>query len=461
LQPAAAGVQDAFMEIPETRYAKTVDGVHIGYQAIGEGPVDLVWVMGWTSNIEAIWEEPNLARFLSKLASFSRLILFDKRGMGMSDRVPDAQLPSLETRMDDVRAVMDAAGSERAVVYGVSEGGPMAMLFAATYPERTIALILYGTDADYTWSESHNPFIEQGDEYLEYIDGNWGTIEHAREEIRTWGAPSHADDDRLAEWLASYLRRAASPGAAISLARMNREINVSHVLPSIHVPTLLLAKVDDVEFPIARMRWIATQITGARLLEFPGDAHFFWVEEFDSMLREIERFVGEFREQEAELERFLATVLFTDIVDSTRKVAALGDRRWKEMVEAHHARVRGQLARYRGTEIDTAGDGFLATFDGPARAIRCAIATVAAVRDLGIQIRAGLHTGEVEQIGDKVGGIAVNIGARIAALAGASEVLTSQTVKDLVAGSGIVFENAGEHELKGVPDRWHLYRAVG
>ena len=251
--------------------------------------------------------------------------------------------------MDDVRAVMDAAGSERAVVYGVSEGGPMAMLFAATYPARTIALILYGTDADYTWHASNNPVAYEEDEYLEYIDTNWGTIEHAREEIRAWGAPSHADDDRLAEWLASYLRRAASPGAAISLARMNRQINVSHVLPAIHVPTLLLAKVDDVEFPIARMRWIATQIAGARLLEFPGDAHFFWVEEFDSMLREIEHFVGEFREQEAELERFLATVLFTDIVDSTATAAALGDRRWKETVEAHHTRVRGQLARYRGT----------------------------------------------------------------------------------------------------------------
>ena len=448
------------MNPPQVKYAKAADGVHIAYQVVGEGPVDLVWVMGWTSNIEAMWEEPNLARFLSKLASFSRLILFDKRGMGMSDRVSDAQLPSLETRMDDVRAVMDAAGSERAVVYGVSEGGPMAMLFAATYPERTIALILYGTDADYTWRGTADPMLGEGDEYLEYIDAHWGTLEHARMEIRAWGAPSHADDERLAEWLASYLRRAASPGAAISLSRMNREIDVSHVLPAIHVPTLLLAKIGDVDFPIARMRWIATQIAGARLLEFPGDAHFFWVEEYDSMLQEIEHFVREFREQEAELERFLATVLFTDIVDSTSTAASLGDRRWKQTVEAHHARVRGQLARYRGTEIDTAGDGFFATFDGPARAIRCAIATVAAVRELGIQVRAGLHTGEVEQIGDKVGGIAVNIGARVAALAGASEVVASQTVKDLVAGSGIVFEDAGEHALKGVPDRWHLYRVV-
>ena len=448
------------MMIPETRYAKAADGVHIAYQTLGEGPVDLVWVMGWTSNIEAIWEEPNLARFLSTLASFSRLILFDKRGMGMSDRVPDTQLPSLEIRMDDVRAVMDAAGSERAIVYGVSEGGPMAMLFAATYPERTVALILYGTESDYTWSESGEPVVGEDDGYLAYIDEHWGTIEHARKEIRAWGAPSHADDNRLAGWLASYLRRAASPGAAMSLARMNREINVSHALPAIHVPTLLLAKADDVDFPVARMRWLATQIAGARLVEFPGDAHFFWVEEFDSMLREIERFVGEFREQEAELERFLATVLFTDIVDSTKTAAALGDHGWKELVDAHHARVRGQLARYRGTEIDTAGDGFLATFDGPARAIRCAIATVGTVRDLGIQIRAGLHTGEVEQIGDKVGGIAVNIGARIAALAGASEVLTSQTVKDLVAGSGITFDDRGEYELKGVPDLWHVYQVA-
>ncbi len=315
--------------VPETRYARAVDGVHIAYQVIGDGPVDLVWVMGWASNIEVMWEEPNLARFLSSLATFSRLILFDKRGVGLSDRVPDAQLPTMETRMDDVRAVMEAAGSERAVVFGVSEGGPMAMLFAATYPERTIALILFGTDPDYTSMQTDDPFVAADDEYLDYIDRHWGTVEHARKEIAWWGAPSRADDERLASWLASYLRRAASPGAAIALSRMNRQIDVSHALPAIHVPTLVLAKSGDVGFPIEGMRETTARIAGARLVELPGDEHFFWVADHEPMIDEIERFVGEFRDQEADLERFLATVMFTDIVGSTERAAALGDRGWR------------------------------------------------------------------------------------------------------------------------------------
>jgi pimeloyl-ACP methyl ester carboxylesterase len=449
-------------DIPETRYAKTADGVHIAYQVVGDGPLDLVWVMGWTSNVEAIWEEPDLARFLRHLASFSRLILFDKRGVGLSDRVPEHALPSLETRMDDVRAVMDAAGSERAIVMGVSEGGPMAILFGATYPERTIALVLYGTAADFTSDDQlDDDFVSESDAYIAYIDGNWGTLEHARREIRSWGAPSHGDDERLAAWLASYLRRSASPGAAIALSRMNREINASAALPAIHVPTLVLAKTDDRDFLIEDVRVMASQIAGARLIEYPGDEHFFWVGDYDRLLVDIERFVSEQSEQEAELDRFLATILFTDIVGSTAKATELGDRGWKELVEQHHRRLRGQLARFRGREIDTAGDGFFATFDGPARAIRCAIAAVDAVRPLGIEIRAGLHAGEVELIDRKVGGVAVTIGARVAAYAGASEVLVSQTVKDLVAGSGLVFEDRGEHELKGVPDRWRLFRAAG
>jgi class 3 adenylate cyclase len=446
---------------PETRFARAADGVHVAYHVIGDGPVDLIWVMGWASNIEVMWEEPNLARFLNSLSTFTRLITFDKRGVGLSDRVSPERLPSLETRMDDVRAVMDAAGSERAIVFGVSEGGPMACLFAATYPERTIALMLYGTVADYTSRTPADGGMIEDDAYLDYIDENWGTLEHAREEIRAWGAPSHADDEELVRWLASYLRRAASPGAAIALSRMNREINASHALPAIHVPTLVLAKTGDLDFPLDEVRAMAGQIAGARLVELPGDEHFFWVAEFDDMLSEIERFVGEFRDQEAELGRSLATVLFTDIVGSTEKASGLGDRRWHELVADHHARVRGQLARFSGKEIDTAGDGFLASFDGPARGIRCAKAIAASVRALGLEIRAGLHTGEVQEANGKVGGIAVHIGARVAALAGPSEVLVSQTVKDLVAGSGISFEDAGEHELRGVPDRWRLYRVVG
>ena len=334
----------------------------------------------------------------------------------------------------------------------------MSMLFAATYPERTIALLLFGTVADFT---IRDPAYKQDVEaYIDRMDRLWGTVEQARAEIADWGAPSHAGDDRLATWLASYLRRAASPSAAIALERMNGEINVEHVLPSIHVPTLVLAKADDRDFDIADVRRMTSRIAGARLVELPGDEHFFWAGEYDDMLGELRRFVAEFRDQEAELERSLATVLFTDIVDSTAKATELGDRGWRELVEAHHSRVRGQLARFRGREIDTAGDGFFATFDGPARAIRCASAIGASVADLGIRIRAGLHTGEVEQIDDKVGGIAVSIGARVAAQAGPSEVLVSQTVKDLVAGSGLAFEEAGEHELKGVPDRWRLYRVT-
>ncbi len=441
--------------IPETRYAKTADGVHIAYQIAGDGPVDLVFVMGWTSNVEAMWDEPELARFLSRLASFSRLILFDKRGVGLSDRVPDSQLPSLETRMDDVRAVMDAVGSDRAVVFGVSEGGPMAILFAATYPERTIALLLFGTESDWTRRYRSSP------EHLAEIERGWGTPEFARDALREWAAPSHADDERLVAWLASYLRRAASPGAAIALARMNGEIDVTPALGAIHVPSLVLARPGDLDFPLERVRQVALGIPGATFVELPGDAHLFWVGDQAALLDEVERFVAGLRDQEADLDRFLATVLFTDIVGSTERAAELGDRRWKELVEAHHARVRGQLARFRGREWDTAGDGFFATFDGPARAVRCALAIAGSVRELGLEIRAGLHTGECELVAGKAGGIAVSIGARVAAHAGPAEVWVSQTVKDLVAGSGLAFEDRGEHELKGLPGSWRLYRAVG
>lgn len=438
---------------PETRYARAPDGVHLAYQVLGSGPFDLVIVMGWTSNVDALWEEPDLARFLDGLASFSRLILFDKRGVGLSDRVPDDRLPGLETRMADVRAVMDAVGSERAIIFGISEGGPMAALFAATYPERTIALILYGTQMDYT---ARDDAVIEGDEYLAYIDQHWGTLDHARREIAEWGAPSHADDDRLVAWLASYLRRAASPGAAIALSKMNRELNATHALTAIHVPTLVLAKTDDRDFAIEQVRRDAAKIADARVIEYPGDEHFWWLGDYRAMLRDIETFTGEFRAQEAELERSLATVLFTDIVGSTERAAALGDRAWKELLEEHHRRVRGQLARFGGVEVDTAGDGFFATFDGPARAVRCARSICDSVSAVGLEVRAGVHTGEVETIDGKVGGMAVVIGARVGAKAGPSEVLVSQTVKDLVAGSGLVFEDAGEHELKGVPGRWRL-----
>jgi len=448
--------------VPETRYAKTADGVHIAYQVVGEGPIDLVFVMGWTSNIEAMWEEPSLARFLSRLASFSRLIIFDKRGVGLSDRVSEKDFPTFETRMDDIRAVMDAAGSERAVVFGVSEGGPLSTLFTATYPDRVLGLVLFGTAARFGWAPDFpwGSTDEVWQQRMGEMDRSWGTREYAESVVRTWGAPSRVDDDRLISWLAGYTRRAASPGAAMALSRMNREIDVRPVLSAIHVPTLVLARTEDPDFHVDSTRQMASAIPGARLVEFPGDDHFFWVGDQDGLLDEVEKSVKELRDEEAELDRVLATVLFTDIVGSTERAAQLGDRRWRELLEDHHLRIRALIGRFRGREVDTAGDGFLATFDGPIRAVRCALGARDAVREVGIEIRAGLHTGEVELAGEAVRGIAVHIGSRVAALAGPSEVLVSSTVKDLVAGSALAFEDGGEHTLKGVPGTWRVYRVV-
>jgi pimeloyl-ACP methyl ester carboxylesterase len=327
------------MRVPETRYAKTADGVHIAYQVVGTGPVDMVFVMGWVTNIEVMWEEPAFARFLERLSTFCRLILFDKRGVGLSDRVPDDRLPNLETRMDDVRAVMDAVGSQRAVVFGVSEGGPMSMLFAATYPERTVALALYGTAADFT---TRQPAYKGDDAaYVARMERLWGTEEFAAHEIREWGAPGYETDERLIAWLATYMRRSASPGAAVMLERMNREINAEHALASIHVPTLSIARTDDRDFPVEDSRSTAARILGATFVELPGNVHFPWVGDQDAILDEVERFVVGAEEIEAELDRSLATVLFTDIVGSTERAAELGDRGWKQLFEEHHRRVRG------------------------------------------------------------------------------------------------------------------------
>ena len=449
------------MDIPETGYAKTADGVHIAYQTVGTGPVDIAFVMPWTTHLELMWKDPTLARFLSRLAAFSRLIVFDKRGTGLSDRVPDDRLPSLEVRMDDARAVMDAVGSERPIVMGFSEGGPMATLFAASYPERTIALVLFGTSpcwrptVDYPFPV---PTDEEHERYIERIGQMWGTREFAAQELRDWGAPSLANDDYTIGWLADYLRHAASPGAAIALERMNRGIDVRPALQAIHVPTLVLARDGDLLWSVEETKWMADQIHDARFVSFPGVDHFFWVGNQDELLREVERFVVEVGDEETDLDRVLSTVMFTDIVGSTERASGLGDRSWKNLLASHHDTVRHLLARYRGREINTAGDGFLAMFDGPARAVRCARSIVEAVRPLGLEVRAGCHTGEIVLEGDDVRGIAVHIGSRVGALAGPSEVFVSSTVRDLVAGSGLLFEDAGEHELKGVPDRWHLYR---
>jgi class 3 adenylate cyclase/alpha-beta hydrolase superfamily lysophospholipase len=448
----------------QTRYAKTTDGVHIAYQVVGDGPVDILFVLGWVTHVERMWTEPRLARFLTRLSSFGRLLVFDKRGVGLSDRVSEDRLPSLEVRMDDARAVMDASGSERAVVLGVSEGGPMAILFAATYPERTIGLVVYGTSAcwnnapDYPWSELGANHAEEQRAWDERRDRLWGTKELARDYVEESFAPDLVHDDPTVSWVADYMRNAASPGAVNALSRMNRAIDVRPALGAIHVPTLVLAREGDIEYPLDETKWMADRIRGARFVACPGNEHFFPWGDQDSLLGEIERFVVDVRGAEADLDRMLATVLFTDIVGSTEKTAELGDKAWRDLVERHHGVVRAMLGRFRGREVDTAGDGFFATFDGPARAVRCAQEISEAVRSLGIEIRAGVHTGEVETIAGKVGGIAVNVGARIAALASPSEVLVSHTVQGLVSGSGLAFEDAGEHELKGVPDRWRLFR---
>ena len=442
---------------PETRYARSGD-VSIAYQVTGEGSFDLVHVPPFVSHVELAWQVPGMATFNQRLASFSRSIRFDKRGTGMSDRVTGA--PTLETRMDDVRAVMDAVGSERAALLGVSEGGPLSILFAATYPERVWALVLAGSYARVLWAPDYPAGTREEDyrQYLERVERAWGTAEHATGAAQHL-APSADDEGKRA--LATLLRQSASPGAAAALARMNMEIDVRHVLPAIRVPTLVLNRSGDSQGIVGGSRYLAEHVSGARHVELPGVDHAMFAGDVDSYLDEIERFVTEVWEEraweEAEPERVLATVLFTDIVGSTARAVELGDSRWRELIQAHHGLIRRQLVRFRGTELDTAGDGFFASFDGPARAIRCATAISEGVRDLGIEVRAGLHTGECERIDRKVGGIAVNIGARVAAEAGAGEVLVSSTVKDLVAGSGIEFRDRGVAELKGVPGEWRLF----
>jgi pimeloyl-ACP methyl ester carboxylesterase len=440
--------------VPRTQYARSGD-VHIAYQVVGEGPLDLVYVPGWVSNVDLMWEEPRSASFLERLASFSRLILFDKRGTGLSDAVPESDLPTLEQRMDDVRAVMDAVGSERAALFGHSEGGNMAFLFAASYPDRTVAVVTFGVFAKRLWSEDYPwaPTPEERERYIEDVERMWAT-----EANLSILASSAENDPAFARWLSSYLRQGASPSAAAALARMNTFIDVRDVLPTIRVPTLVMHRTEDEEASVEEGRYIASQIPDARFVELAGADHFMFLEDADIVLDEIEEFLTGVR-RGPEPDRVLATVLFTDIVGSTERAAELGDRTWSELLGRHHAQVRGNLEAYRGREVDTAGDGFLATFDGPARAVRCALASVRDLSELGLPIRAGIHTGEVETAGEAVRGIAVHIGARIASLATAGEVLVSRTVRDLVAGSGLEFLGRGEHELKGVPDRWELFAA--
>ncbi len=432
---------------PPIRYAKS-DDVDIAYQVVGDGPTDLVFVAGALTNLEVLWEDPDYRRFCERLGTFTRLLLFDKRGMGLSDRV---RIGTLEQRMDDVRAVMDAAGSESAALMGVSEGGPLSMLFAAAHPERTRALILCGAEVkeettdDWPWGEATRAEFEQAMD-IERVIERWG-----KGLSTDYLFPRRQGDEAFRNWFGRLQMQSATPNDAVAFMRVAFEIDVRHVAPSVKVPTLVLHRTEDPVCHVENARWLARAIEGSRYLELPGNDHVPWADQ-DEILAETQGFLTGVREP-AEPDRVLATVLFTDIVGSTEHAQALGDRSWRDLLERHHAVVRNELTRFRGREIDTAGDGFFAAFDGPARAIRCALAIRGAASELGLELRAGLHTGECELLGDKIAGIAVHTGARVAARAGPNEVLVSGTVRDLVSGSGIAFEDRGEHELKGIGPR--------
>jgi class 3 adenylate cyclase/pimeloyl-ACP methyl ester carboxylesterase len=451
------------MDRPSTKYARSGD-YHIAYQSLGEGPPDLVYVPGWISHLDLYWEEPSIARFLESLASFSRLIIFDKRGIGLSDPVPPEGMPNLEERTDDVRAILDALGSEQAALLGQGYGCPIALFFAASHPERVSHLVLYAgtvkagvrTD-DFPWGPTE---VER--EAWREASSEWGTDEFAASWVARL-APSAADDVRFVEWAGRMMRTAASPATAKAFMRMQGFMDAREVLPLIRVPTLVLDRSHarmpkgPVDMPpLEESRYIAERIPGARFVALPGMDYLPWIGDSESIVSEVARFVTGAAPVRAP-DRVLVTVLFTDIVDSTRRAAELGDTRWRELLERHNALVRGYLDEYRGREVDRAGDGFLATFDGPARAIRCAQAIVTSVSREGLEVRAGVHSGEVELLEQGIGGLAVHIGARVAGKAAGGEVFVTSTVRDLVAGSGIDFEDRGEHELKGVPGRWRLF----
>jgi pimeloyl-ACP methyl ester carboxylesterase/DNA-binding CsgD family transcriptional regulator len=446
--------EEAVSAPPETKYARSGD-VHIAYQVIGEGPLDLVFVMGWVSHLDYFWAEPRFARFLKRLSSFSRLILFDKRGTGLSDRV--AELPTLEQRMDDVRAVMDAVGSQRAALFGISEGAAMCALFAATYPERTAALAIYGGYARRTWSPDYPwaPTPDQRQEFFDAIERDWGGVVDL--DIL---APSAVGDEAFRAWWAAYLRRSASPGAAVALAKMNSQIDLREVLPAIRVPALIIHRTGDLDIDVGGARYMAERIPGAKFVEFPGDDHLFIAGDSEAVLREVEFFLTGTLPV-VEPDRVLASLMITGITGAAAMAARLGDRAWEELVSAHDTMVRDQLLHFRGREIRKTIGGFLAAFDGPARAIRCATAIVAAAQTLGLPVRAGLHAGECEMTGEELGGVAVQIAERVFYRAESGEVVVSSTVKDLVAGSNIDFEEIEARLLTGPESGWRLFRVVG
>jgi class 3 adenylate cyclase/pimeloyl-ACP methyl ester carboxylesterase len=439
-------------EVPETRYVKSGD-VNIAYQIVGDGPFDLIHVPPFVSNLELQWEDPAERRYYERLASFCRLIMFDKRGTGLSDRVAVA---TLEERMDDVRAVMDDAGSQRAAVFGSSESGALSVLFTTTYPERVSALVLYGAYPRMAWAPDYPDGIpeEIWAGLMQHIEENWGRGQEGGIPLYAL-TPDRADDPAWRKAHGRWERLSASPGAAVALQQLIHQIDVRHLLPAIRVPTLVVYRTADIGHA-AGSRYLGAHIPGAKVVELPGNDYFPYLGDQDAILDEIEEFLTGVRPVPAP-DRALATVLFTDIVSSTERAAALGDDAWTRTLDRHDAQVAREVERHRGRRINTTGDGMLATFDGPARAVRCAQAICGAVRSLGIEVRAGLHTGEIELRGADIGGIAVHIGQRVSALAGPGEVLVSSTVKDLVAGSGITFADRGSHVLKGVPDEWRVF----
>ncbi len=443
------------MMVPDTRYALNTGGEHVAYQVFGAGQVDVVFIPDWCTNLEIMWEEPTLARFLQRLASFSRVICFDKRGTGLSDPVPLGALPTWEEWMDDVVTVLDALGSQRVAVFGHGDAGCMALLFAATHPGRTAALILADAYARRRRAPDYTSGIpaSAAEKAIKTIVEAYGTGEMTS----AGGAPSLAGNAAFIAWRGRYERLAMSPGTFRRIYPTVYDMDFRPALATIRVGTLVLHRTGNRYIRVDNGRYLAEHIAGARFVEVPGEDHFFHAGDTEVMLGHVQEFLTGTREV-ADEERVLATVLFTDIVDATRHAERLGDRAWADLLTRHHSLVRQELARFRGREVDTAGDGFFATFDGPARGVRCALAIRDAVRALGIDVRAGLHTGECELVGPKVGGIAVHIGARVMGLAGPGEVLVSRTVRDLVTGSGLGFDDHGQHALKGVQREWALFR---
>jgi class 3 adenylate cyclase/pimeloyl-ACP methyl ester carboxylesterase len=444
---------------PETRYAFNGDFA-LAYQILGEGSDEVIYLPGWVSNVEANWLAPDHARFLRRLSSFARLIVTDRRGVGCSDRLPPDQALTLEEAVEDLRTVARGAQVSRATVFGVEEGAFIAMLAVALHPERFDRLIVFGAAS--TWQKTdETPWGWSEEQWEDTLAGFHSTAPSEIAEGYIRGAlPSYAADPVEVRRMAMLLALTAAPGGGIAETRKLREVNLRDLLPTIRVPTLVLHRTEDPVESVQSGRYLAEHIEGATLVELPGRDSLPWVGASDEVIDEIERFVtGSTSGAPVPTNRVLSTVLFTDVVGSTARAAEIGDRAFRDLLERHHRLIRTELGRHRGVEIDTSGDGFFATFDGPAGAVACALAICDAVRELDIEVRAGVHTGEVETIDDKVRGIAVHIGARVLAAAGPSEVLVSSTVKDLVAGSALVLEDTGEHELKGVPERWHLYRA--